>query len=141
MEKWASFTRLRLIQKAGRGMAGWVKRQQVRQTHKYMKERQHTLKRKQPTGTLKSAFFSKERASLCDLGGYVVQHLSTLYMFFFILLPERRGLKQIKLKAEGICVCVCEVKNGEACEALMPCFHAARNQQNKLPKSIMAAPA
>lgn len=43
-EKWASFTRWRLIPKAGRGMVGWVGRQQVRQTHTYMKEEtKHTL--------------------------------------------------------------------------------------------------
>lgn len=44
-EKWASFTRPRLVPKAGRGMEGWAKRQQVRQTHKYMEEKQHTHKR------------------------------------------------------------------------------------------------
>lgn len=45
VEKWASFTRPRLVPKAGRAMEGWVKRQQVRQTHKHMEEKkQHTLK-------------------------------------------------------------------------------------------------
>lgn len=69
--------------------------------------------------------------------------LSNIYqpsINFYILLPERRGL-EIKLKVEALCVCVCEVKNRGACKALMQGYHAARNQQNKLPKSIMAAPA
>lgn len=42
VEKWASFTRPRLVPKAGRGMEGWVKRQQVRRTHKYRQGKQHT---------------------------------------------------------------------------------------------------
>lgn len=75
MGKWASFTRPRLVPKAGQAMEGWVKGQQVRQTNKYVRKNK---RHKQPTGMHRKAFFSREKASLADLEGCLVQYISTV---------------------------------------------------------------
>lgn len=139
VEKWASFTRPRRVPKAGRGMEGWVKRQQVRQTHKYMKKKQHTHWRGNSPQPLSKVPSSAKRKPPCTTLGVMLSNIYQLSIRFLgIAAREERAWN----KAEsGGDLCVCEVKYRGACEVLMPGFHTARNQQNKLPKSIMAAPA
>lgn len=84
MEKWASFTRPRPVPKAGRSMEGWVKRQQVRQTQKYMKEKQYARTHTHKRGK------RRKRDSLSDLEGYVVQHLSALSILLYTAAREER---------------------------------------------------
>lgn len=106
VEKWASFTRPRLVPKAGRGMEGWAKRQQVRQTHKYMKEKQLTHTREE-TAHGHSKMCRLQQRKMRPWGLCCPTFINSLYGLF-VLPPERRGL-EIKLKVKGICVC--EVKN------------------------------
>lgn len=65
-EKWASFTRLRLVPKAGQGMEGWVKRQQVRQTQTHDGiQHTHTHTRGNSQKALSKVPSSANRKPLC----------------------------------------------------------------------------
>lgn len=108
--KWASFTRPRLVPKAGRGMESWLKRQQVR--HKSNKQHKQRRQRKQPTGRAqKSLLQQRESLPAWPWGLCCPTFIKSLYGFY-MLLPGRRAI-EINKKVEDIYVREAQEEQGK----------------------------